>query len=387
MAIPTFHAAGTASGSTGAPTPTMPTFSVGDFLLLVVESSSTQHIAAPTGWTELAGSPVDDGSGAAAGNPSLQCFYRIAQAGDTAPSVPDSGNHTAAQILSWSGNDTSSPFSGTNASSTAAASTSISQPGVTTADANCLVIYVVGHAIDSTGAKVSGQADASLSSVTERADFDTNSNQGGGFAVTEGGLATAGASGTMTATLAASSKKCYLTFAIKPPGGITVSAPLATGAGTAFVPTGSMTVDSTPLASGAGSGFVPTGALRGDAPEALGTGTGFIPSGSMTALAPEALGTGVAFVASIGGISLDAPLASGAGVAFIPSGSMVATAPEAAGTGVAFVPTGSMTENAPLAQGAGVGFPAKSNIAGAKLTRTFWRHPPVFSWTDKDGLL
>lgn len=251
MAAPTFHAAGTGSGSINAATPTMPTFTAGDFLLLVHESSSTQGISAPTGWTEMSGSPVDDGSGASAGNPRLQVFTRIAVGGDTAPTLADSGNHNIAQIFSFSGNDTSSPLSGTPVSGTATASTSVSQAGVTTADADCLVVYVLGHAIDSNTATLSSQADASLTSVTEGGDFSNNSNQGGGFAVTSGVLATAGASGTMTGTLSASSKQCKLTFAIKP-----------VPSGTAYTDSGTLTV--TPALSGSdlyAHGYTDSGTL------------------------------------------------------------------------------------------------------------------------------
>lgn len=192
-------------------------FSAGDFGLLVHESSSTQPIAAPSGWVQMSGSPVDALVGPNVGEPCLQLFSRILQAGDAAPTLADSGNHNAAQIFAWAGEDSANPFSGSPSSSTAAASTSVSQPGVTTADPTTLVIYVVGHAIDSNLAQLSAQADASLSAIAERGDFATNANQGGGFAVTEGQLAAAGASGTMTATLAASSKQCLYAFALRAP--------------------------------------------------------------------------------------------------------------------------------------------------------------------------
>ena len=200
----------------------MPTFTAGDFLLIVTESLSTQDVGAITGYTQMTGSPADDGSGA---GPRLQVYYRIAQAGDTAPTIADSGNHTSAQIFSFSGVDTSTPLSGTPFSTQVSGSTSVSQGGVTTVDADCLAVYVLGHAIDSTSAQLSGQADASLTSVTERGDFSTNANQGGGFAVTTGVKAVAGDTGTMTGTLAASSKQCYITFAIKPPGAAFVPPP------------------------------------------------------------------------------------------------------------------------------------------------------------------
>jgi hypothetical protein len=168
-------------------------------------------------------------------------------------------------------------------------------------------------------------------------------------------------------------------------GGITIDAPLATGAGTAYTPTGSMTATA-PEASGAGTAFAPAASFRGDAPEASGTGTAFVPSGAMTALAPEALGAGTAFIASLGGITLSAPLALGAGAALIPSGIMTALAPEAAGAGVAYIPSGAMRGDAPKAHGTGVAFPAHGNVAGPIYHRTFWRHPFVFPWSDKGGL-
>lgn len=57
--------------------------------------------------------------------------------------------------------------------------------------------------------------------------------------------------------------------------GITLNAPLATGAGTGQVPAGAMTVDSTPVATGAGVGQVPAGVMTATAPVALGQGVAF----------------------------------------------------------------------------------------------------------------
>lgn len=80
----------------GSMTPTMPTFSVGNLLLLQTGVNSTS-IGAPTitGWTKLTGNAT---------SPGASLYGRIAQSGDTAPTFQWDASHQAySRIVSFSG--------------------------------------------------------------------------------------------------------------------------------------------------------------------------------------------------------------------------------------------------------------------------------------------
>lgn len=93
---------------------------------------------------------------------------------------------------------------------TAAASTSMSIGLGTTVTSDCLYLVHVGNPGACTTSAV---ADANLSSVTEQYDTSTASNSRHAFT---GGLATAGAGGTMTATFSSSLAAAWSAVALKP---------------------------------------------------------------------------------------------------------------------------------------------------------------------------
>jgi hypothetical protein len=103
------------------------------------------------------------------------------------------------------------------AGSTIANSTSISFPAVTTTVNDCEIIQIVTYPFDSFNAEVSGQANAALANITEPFDFGDTTGNGGGFAVTLGEKAVAGAVGNTTATLANTGNMALLTIAMRPP--------------------------------------------------------------------------------------------------------------------------------------------------------------------------
>lgn len=212
-------ASGTAALSVGA----VSGVAAGDLLLLFVESAN-QPVAAPSGYTQVTNSPVAIGTAAAAGGVALQVFYRIATGADTTTTVADSGDHTTAIKMAFRGVSTSTPFDATPVSGTkTTASTSSSYPGITTATANAMVVYA--SALDlgaASTATTSSQANANLTSITERHDQTVASGFGGGLVITTGMKATAGATGNLTATVT-STTQVYLTLALRP------SPPVITG--------------------------------------------------------------------------------------------------------------------------------------------------------------
>lgn len=212
--LPQFVAKGTFSGLATAPTPGMPTFNAGDLLVIAIESAN-EAIATPTGYTQFANSPQFTGTAAAAGGVRLGAFYRVAVAGDTAPTIADSGNHTCAQIYSIRGIDSGSPVNIT-AGTTQAATTSVSFPTVTTTTDNCLILLLLANDRDIAGTtNISAQANAALASITEQHDECITAGVGGGLCTTTGIKLLEGAVGATTATNAASVTNATLTIALQ----------------------------------------------------------------------------------------------------------------------------------------------------------------------------
>lgn len=87
------------------------------------------------------------------------------------------------------------------ATSTSAASTSVSWPSVTTSGNNRLILNLLGDPRDATGARLSAATNASLATVTERVDTGFTAGLGGGLAIVSGHLETAGSTGSTTGTL------------------------------------------------------------------------------------------------------------------------------------------------------------------------------------------
>lgn len=238
MAIPPFVGAGTFVSGSGSVTPGLPAgLASGDLMIMLLQTANEAVPATPTGYAgEIPGSPQGIGTAATAGSTRLTGFYKFAGPSESAVGTGDSGNHQCAVVLAFRDVATSGTFNA-NGGDTASASTSIAFPNVTTTVADCLIVNILAHAIDaSSSTQSSGEANASLSSVTERFDQGSNAALGGGLAVITGGLASAGASGATTATLASSSAQARITLALAPPAGgttVTVTAAAMAHAGQA----------------------------------------------------------------------------------------------------------------------------------------------------------
>lgn len=209
---------GTFASGSGDVTPGLPGSPAdGDLMVLFVESAN-EAASAPSGWTALSpsGTPYL-GTAGAAGGVRLDVFYRWWQSGDAAPTVTDTGNHTTAIIIAYSGVDPDTPFDGvTPVGHNHAATTSGSYDGVTTGSDNALVVY--GVALDRDAASTSNsssQANANLVSCSERHDQTVSTAAGGGLLILDGVLASAGASGAATSTLAASTAYAGITFSLR----------------------------------------------------------------------------------------------------------------------------------------------------------------------------
>lgn len=216
MAAPTFVAAGTPVGSTGAVTVVAPgARQAGDGLLLFVETAN-QTVVTPAGWQELPGSPQGTGSAGGSSSTRLTTYARIADgtSADDA-SVGDGIDHVFAVILAFRGTPASGNIWDVTSGGTEGLDSSISVPGATTTGLDRLIVIAV--AVENDGASFSSWANSSLTDVTERFDDGTSSGNDGALGIATGVKATAGAYGNTTASLSSSRIKAFMTVALRPP--------------------------------------------------------------------------------------------------------------------------------------------------------------------------
>lgn len=186
-----------------------------DLILLFVESEN-QAVTTPTGYTIVTSSPVSTGTAATAGAVRLSVFYKFATGADTTTTVADSGDHTTAIKIAYRGVDTTTPFDATPVSGIKTpASTTATFPSITTATANALVVLASALDLDLASTATTGAAtNANLTTITERHDQTVIAGDGGGLVIIDGVKATAGSTGTTTATVT-STIQVYLTIALR----------------------------------------------------------------------------------------------------------------------------------------------------------------------------
>lgn len=215
--VPRFQAAGAAIGGTATISPAWPAHAVGDIALLFVESSGGEPVtlSTPAGFVAVANSPQATGAGVAGTRISV-FWARATSTTMAAPTVADPGNHVYGRIITYRGViNAGNPWNVTGGGFKTPASTSVTVSGVTTTVANTLIVQAVARDNDSAAAAFSAQANVNLTGITERADAGTTSGNGGGFAVWDGALFTAGSSGNTT-TNVTSSINAFLTIALAP---------------------------------------------------------------------------------------------------------------------------------------------------------------------------
>jgi hypothetical protein len=220
MPMPTIVGVGAAAASTGtvvAPYPAAYTATLNDVGIILVECEGAGTPTAPSGWGIIATSTVATGT-----TTKLTAMWRRIQGGDTAPTVPDAGDHTYVRMIVIGGCVTSgNPWNIFAATQENVADLTVSIPGVTTTVANCLILAAVGTGQDvTTTAGVTSWANASLAapSIAEQMDcWQSAQGLGGGMALATGGKATAGVVSATTATMVSplvSNFKAHLVIAL-----------------------------------------------------------------------------------------------------------------------------------------------------------------------------
>lgn len=329
MALPTFQAAGTLTGSTAAISPAWPTHAVDDIALLFVETANQIPTALTTangfalvGTLSYGGGVAGSGADASA----LDVYWcRATSTSMAAPTVTDAGQHTIGQILTFRGCiTTGNPWDVTAGDASGSASTSVTIPGVTTTVADCLVVLACSWADDSASGSLASVTNGSLANITSLVNAGNISGNGGGFAVLTGEKATAGAVSSSTGTLSlAASYQGRACIALRPPAAAgsvgasdgvatasAVGASLASGAGTvAGVATaaavGASLAAGVAMSAGIATASAVGGALAASASTAAGIATASGTGSSLAASSSTA--AGVATVTGVGSYSGTAP--------------------------------------------------------------------------------
>ena len=220
MAQVTWRASAAKASGTGAITPALPAgMSAGDIVILVASTiaGATMSITANgsiSTWTAIGTGHQDVAAGE-----HLYAWWGRWSSGTTGPTVTPSSDHACAGTIAFYNCNQVSPIDVVAWSSEATSDTSFSfATGLTSTEATSLAIVICSSGEDSTTGQFSGAfTNASLTSITTRLNFQTNSGLGGGFGMAQGVKATAGTIGTWTETLAVASPKAYVCFVLKPP--------------------------------------------------------------------------------------------------------------------------------------------------------------------------
>jgi hypothetical protein len=196
-----YQASGSAISGAASVDAVWPTHQANDIGILLVETAN-EALSTPTGWTDIY-TPTGVGSAGGTGARLYAFWKRAASSSEANVTTGDSGDHQLAIILTYRGCRTSAtPIDVTATSTASSGASSVSIGGVTVSEANNELLYCVGTFGVS---PFSGEANASLSSVTEIADVNYSSTSLIG--AWKGLLASTGASGTLTANVSASTAR------------------------------------------------------------------------------------------------------------------------------------------------------------------------------------
>jgi hypothetical protein len=214
MAVPTlFGSSSFAASTTARSGVAWPAgHAVDDLAIAFCWRSGEQADAVPTGFT-LLGTVVDiaDATGMR-----LSVYYRWATStAESSVSFADTGDHQGAGFHVFRGVDPGATIEFASDTLTTA-STSATIPSVTTLVADSLVIVAVGVPFN-TGTAVDGWTNGNLANFAEVTDSGTTAGNDGRVAIAIGEKATAGATGTTSATVATAATQVRVAIALAPP--------------------------------------------------------------------------------------------------------------------------------------------------------------------------
>jgi len=215
MAMPVVVGVGAAASGQAAVTAAYPggyTATTNDIGIIFQECENADTPAAPSGWSIIVTQALTSGT-----TSKLTAMWRRIQAGDTAPSVPDPGNHQTVTMIVVSGCITAgNPWDVFTNTTELVSDTSVSVPGVTTTVNNCLILAAFGTGQDVNNTTALTWVNGSLANLAHRRSSWTALGTGGGFAFCTGEKAAFGGTGATTTTAAvAANFKTLMTIALK----------------------------------------------------------------------------------------------------------------------------------------------------------------------------
>lgn len=195
MATPAYKSISTAVANGSIVISPPGTYSAGDLFLLLVHTCNNP-VSTPSGWTALA-----SGNNGLSANTefavSLQVFFKVAGSSESNLSISNTGNTYGAWV-SYSPAVTSSvtPVVTVDGGDVSPAV----YTGITTAADNTLVVLCIAQDRDGNGSNI-GSVTSSGVTFTERFDTTSSLGSGGGLGLLDGGKATAGATGDVSAVV------------------------------------------------------------------------------------------------------------------------------------------------------------------------------------------
>jgi len=222
MAAPTVRAVGTAAhGTTGTVTPGLPTGTVeGDLLILLVGSDGGLNNTGGLGTWNLIRNVAN---GTATTDARLQVYWKVAGASESAPGVTgNTANHKNTRIIGITRGtfNIENPISVESGGNVQGSTTAVSITGLTTTINDCLIVSCNAASLPDSNstAQYASWTNASLASITERVDNNSNQGNGGGIGAATGVDTTAGTVNATTVTKASAALCANLMFAIAPAG-------------------------------------------------------------------------------------------------------------------------------------------------------------------------
>jgi hypothetical protein len=219
MSAPIYVAVGTQVAGTTNQNAVWPAgHQIGDLGILVIETGGEgTTLTPPAGWTAVPGSPVT--SVATTAGSKLQVWYKFAVSTTEANvATGDSGDHQIARIYTFRDVTQTGTFNASTTGTKTTASTTVTWPSITTTEDNTLVVFIATRPDDTnTNTNIFGSyTQANLdTTLIEAAEATTSAGHGGGFVVAYATKASAGATGTPTASMGALSvTNAYLVFAL-----------------------------------------------------------------------------------------------------------------------------------------------------------------------------
>ena len=196
----------------------------GDLLLLLVQNDNMNSASADNpsntayaGWTFVSRQPTTS-SGVTSAR--ITVYRAWSQDIVTGPEIADTEDHQSAVIVAYRGVNPTNPINAIAGGLQNTAATPVSLTGVTSTVNNCRILYLMTNNSDAVGTDWVSITTTTLTDFqythAQRFNQKWNAGGGGGLAVMDGLLTTAGASGSISGTQNSVNNYRWVTLALEP---------------------------------------------------------------------------------------------------------------------------------------------------------------------------